>query len=63
MLRKLSTDGKKDDDDDEDDSGGSGSDTVDNETADHPYMKFWEQFGKSIKVSAMRCSVVWCSII
>merc|ERR1711998_233548 len=55
MLRKLSTDGKKDDDD-EDDSGVSGSDTVDNETADHPYMKFWEQFGKSIKMGVIEDS-------
>eukprot|EP00595_Chromulina_sp_UTEXLB2642_P000366 CAMPEP_0196761252 /NCGR_PEP_ID=MMETSP1095-20130614/413_1 /TAXON_ID=96789 ORGANISM="Chromulina nebulosa, Strain UTEXLB2642" /NCGR_SAMPLE_ID=MMETSP1095 /ASSEMBLY_ACC=CAM_ASM_000446 /LENGTH=778 /DNA_ID=CAMNT_0042110525 /DNA_START=59 /DNA_END=2395 /DNA_ORIENTATION=- len=47
MLRKLANNGKDDSEDDEDASESTGLDPSD---PDHPYIKFWNQFSKSIKM-------------
>jgi heat shock protein beta len=49
MLRKLAT-GKGGDKDEE---GEDKEDKKEVEDADHPYIKFWTQFGKSIKLGVM----------
>lgn len=48
MLRKLAATGKVDDDDED----GEGEALALNDP-EHPYIKFWEQFGKSIKMGVM----------
>jgi heat shock protein beta len=49
MLRKLAS--PKDSEDEEDDSGDDAvEDVEDDSTKDDPYLKFWEQFGKNIKL-------------
>jgi len=50
MLRKLAT-GKGDSEEDSDDEEEKGS--VDSFSADHPYIKFWEVFGKSVKMGVI----------
>jgi len=50
MLRKLSL-GKKETDGDDDEESESDEKKVSD--VDHPYIKFWEQFGKSIKMGVM----------
>lgn len=51
MLRKLAT-GKSDDDSGDDDSESNDTAIAKNDP-EHPYIKFWEQFGKSIKMGAI----------
>jgi heat shock protein beta len=51
MLRKLSKDDDSDDDTDEDSEDSSSSKSVD--PKDHPYIKFWNEFGRSIKMGVM----------
>jgi heat shock protein beta len=53
MLRKLAT-GKGDDDDDEEED--SKETTTTPEGDDHPYIKFWKEFGKSIKMGVIEDS-------
>ena len=50
MLRKLAT-GKSDDD--EDDKDDKETTTTTPEGDDHPYIKFWKEFGKSIKMGVI----------
>jgi len=50
MLRKLTLGPKKSSDDDESEDG---EEEAVVEDADHPYIKFWEQFGKSIKMGVI----------
>jgi heat shock protein beta len=49
MLRKLAT-GKGEGDDDSDDEVDNASSDVKGQDNSHPYIKFWEEFGKSIKM-------------
>lgn len=56
MLRKLAAGKKKlesEDDEDEEDE----SEALEANDPEHPYIKFWEQFGKSIKMGVMEDSV------
>merc|ERR1711968_225487 len=52
MLRKLATEGKTSSDDD-DDSESKDAPSVPLDDPEHPYAKFWENFGKSIKMGVM----------
>ena len=49
MLRKLATGKGEDDEDDKDDK----ETTTTPEGDDHPYIKFWKEFGKSIKMGVI----------
>lgn len=51
MLRKMSTSTKVNDDEEEMEGGLSGDVALDD--PEHPYIKFWENFGKSIKLGVM----------
>jgi len=51
MLRKLSL-GKHNDDSDSKDDEEKGTD-LSSQDPEHPYIKFWEQFGKSIKMGVI----------
>merc|ERR1711998_535172 len=55
MLRKLATEGKTNSsgDDDEDSEDDKESPAVPLDDPEHPYIKFWENFGKSIKMGVM----------
>jgi len=59
MLRKLATEGKtnsSESDEDEDETDGedsTASPAVPLDDPEHPYIKFWENFGKSIKMGIM----------
>lgn len=50
MLRKLSQEGSKSNEDDEEGEESSG---VALDDPEHPYIKFWEQFAKSIKMGVI----------
>lgn len=49
MLRKLATG----DDSDEEDEGEDEKEKTHGQSEDHPYIKFWNQFGKGIKLGAI----------
>merc|ERR1712159_883343 len=53
MLRKLASSKNGDDDEDEDDEAGEDEDEDDEED---PYIKFWEAFGKNIKLGIIEDS-------
>jgi len=54
MLRKLATEGKTSiGGDDEEDDEEKKSPSVPLDDPEHPYIKFWENFGKSIKMGVM----------
>merc|ERR1711988_1685246 len=52
MLRKLATEGKTStgDDNEDEDSDDDNTSAIPLDDPDHPYIKFWENFGKSIKM-------------
>lgn len=54
MLRKLATEGKTStSDDSEDEAEDDTTSAVPLDDPEHPYIKFWENFGKSIKMGVM----------
>lgn len=55
MLRKLATEGKTStgDDNEDEDSEDDNTSAIPLDDPDHPYIKFWENFGKSIKMGVM----------
>jgi len=54
MLRKLATEGKTSTgDDSEDEAEDDTTSAVPLDDPEHPYIKFWENFGKSIKMGVM----------
>merc|ERR1711871_674406 len=54
MLRELATANEKgDDDEDDDDEDDEDDEADDDEEKDDPYIKFWESFGKNIKLENM----------
>lgn len=52
MLRKLAT-GGGDDEDDESEGGDEAKSKTHGQDEDHPYIKFWNQFGKGIKLGTI----------
>jgi heat shock protein beta len=52
MLRKMAA-GKKTSEDEDNDSNESEENALAPNDPEHPYIKFWEQFGKSIKMGIM----------
>lgn len=55
MLRKLATAADKDDDEDEEDEDDEDEDDEDEDDED-PYIKFWEMYGKNIKLGIIEDS-------
>lgn len=53
MLRKLSTEGKNKSEDDEESDTESEEGSIALDDPAHPYIKFWEQFSKSIKMGVI----------
>merc|ERR1711871_35774 len=57
MLRELATANEKgDDDEDDDDEDDEDDEADDDEEKDDPYIKFWEAFGKNIKLGIIEDS-------
>ena len=57
MLRELATANEKDDDDEDEDEDEDDEDEADDdEEKDDPYIKFWESFGKNIKLGIIEDS-------
>merc|ERR1712146_146797 len=53
MLRKLATEGKTSTSDNGDESEDDNTSAIPLDDPEHPYIKFWENFGKSIKMGVM----------
>merc|ERR1711968_405301 len=56
MLRELATANEKGDDDEDDDEDDEDDEADDDEEKDDPYIKFWESFGKNIKLGIIEDS-------
>jgi len=56
MLRELATANEKGDDDEDDDDEDDDDEADDDEEKDDPYIKFWESFGKNIKLGIIEDS-------
>eukprot|EP00939_MAST-03C_sp_MAST-3C-sp1_P003993 g3993.t1 len=56
MLRKLSQQAKKSDEEEEKEEGDAEEDVADKKDEKDPYIEFWEQFGKNIKLGLIEDS-------